>query len=287
MFDRTHGRARARRWGAVRARRSACVSHAIAPSTISITTSRNARPSSSWRRGIPDTPRNRSRSSCCWARSPAGRFRCPSSFFERVSITRRALGESATRTTGSHGLVLATLAVWALAAITMTLGDGRACGRSGPDHRAATPSSLALLLLFIALLALLGIGLALAAGIVEYLAFCTPHHGFVCSRSALRKCRSRLSRLASSGQRRLTSRGVAAIVAFAALGALSFALLAFLASREPEPLAPSSPIAALRPQRLRIRWRRFASRPSNKVISSNSTFRSLRTARCLWCTTVT
>jgi hypothetical protein len=106
-------------------------------------------------------------------------------------------------------------------------------------------------------------------------------------RLGTRKCRSRtVTEYASSGQRRLTSRGVAAIVAFAALGALGFALLAFLASREQNPSLIIA-IEALRPQLLRIRWRRFARGRANKVISSNSTFRSQQTARCLWCTTVT
>ena len=180
----------------------------------------------------------------------------PLVLFEKVH-PRRALGESATRTTGSHGLVLATLAVWALAAITMTLVTAGLVNVLGRIVAPQLAGSLALLLLFIALLALLGTGLALAAGIVNISLFALLITGLYLRLGTPEVSKSTVTEYASSGQRRLTSRGVAAIVAFAALGALSFALLAFLASREQKPAliiahrgssaaAPENTLAAFR-----------------------------------------
>lgn len=180
----------------------------------------------------------------------------PLVLFENVH-PRRALGESATRTTGSHGLVLATLAVWAFVAITITLVTAGLVDVLGRIIAPQLASSLALLLLFIAMLALFGTGLALAAGIVNISLLALLITGLYLRLGAPEVSKSTVTEYASSGQQRLTSRGVAAIVAFATLGALSFALLAFLASREQDPAliiahrgssaaAPENTLAAFR-----------------------------------------
>jgi glycerophosphoryl diester phosphodiesterase len=93
-------------------------------------------------------------------------FALPLVLFEELS-PRRALRESASRSVGDRSLIVVILAVWggvALALVSAATSLPEILGRVAAPHLAG---SLALLLVFIAVLAVLWVGFGLAVGIVN------------------------------------------------------------------------------------------------------------------------
>ena len=186
-------------------------------------------------------------------------FALPLVLFEGVS-PRRALGESARRSIGERRLVVVVLAAWAVVALALTATATwlpEIIGRSLAPHFAA---SLALLLLFVAALALLWITLGLAAAIANCSFF-----SLLISRLYLRVGDPREPRLPvatpadrpDAGPRRLSGRAAAVVAAGAVLVTVGIALLAFLATRGNQPVlviahrgasaaAPENTLAAFR-----------------------------------------
>jgi len=179
----------------------------------------------------------------------------PLVLFESVS-PRRALGESARRASGSHLLILATLAVWALLATALLSTSTWILQFAGRMVAPQLAGSLALLLLFVAALILAAVVLTLAIGIFNFSMF-----SLLVTHLYLRIGRPQVSqslkRFASSGPLRFSPRMVAGIVAVSILGAIGVGLFAFLANRGQSPvliiahrgssaIAPENTLAAFR-----------------------------------------
>ncbi len=180
----------------------------------------------------------------------------PLLLFENVS-PRRALGESARRTTGSQALILATLAAWAASAIVLVMATTwpvRFVGRMVAPQLAG---SLALLLLFLAALACVGAILALAVSIVNFSMFSLLITRLYLRIGAPQPSVSSVAQYASTGRRRFSTRALAGIIAVALLAAVGVGLFVFLASRDQHPAlviahrgssatAPENTLAAFR-----------------------------------------
>ncbi|HEX6850807.1 MAG TPA: glycerophosphodiester phosphodiesterase [Candidatus Polarisedimenticolaceae bacterium] len=179
----------------------------------------------------------------------------PLVLFERVQ-PRRALGESARRSAGKRSLVLAILAAWAAAGLALVSAAGSLPELLG---RAAAPwlgDSVAGLVAFLTVLALLWGALVLAAGIANVSLF-----SLLCGRLHLHLAGSAEapSALASeaSSFRSLSPRSRAVVAAVAVLAALGVALLVFVVTRSNRPTvviahrgssaaAPENTLAAFR-----------------------------------------
>jgi glycerophosphoryl diester phosphodiesterase len=183
----------------------------------------------------------------------------PLLLFERVS-PRRALLESGRRSVGNRALVLMVLAIWAVIALTLAAVAAalpEMIGRIVAPHFA---SSLTLLLLFIALLALLWLALGLAAAIANISLF-----SLLIVRLYLHVGQPREPRLPGALEigldtgtsRRLSGVARAGLASLAVLIAVGFALLAFLVTRSNQPVlviahrgasasAPENTLAAFR-----------------------------------------
>jgi glycerophosphoryl diester phosphodiesterase len=94
----------------------------------------------------------------------------PLVLFENVS-PRRALGESAARANGSHSLILLSLTIWAVVAVALLSATTWLVQFLGRAVAPQLAGSLALLLLFIAGLALAAVVLTLAVGIFNFSMF--------------------------------------------------------------------------------------------------------------------
>jgi glycerophosphoryl diester phosphodiesterase len=183
----------------------------------------------------------------------------PLLLFENVS-PGRALLESGRRSLGNRALVLRVLAIWAIVAVTLAAVAAsfpEMIGRILAPHFA---SSLPLLLLFIALLALLWVALGLAAAIANISLF-----SLLIVRLYLHVGQPREPRLPAAVQigldpgpsRRLSGVARAGLASLAVLVAIGFALLAFLVTRSNQPVlviahrgasasAPENTLAAFR-----------------------------------------
>lgn len=183
----------------------------------------------------------------------------PLLLFENVR-PRRALLESGRRSLGNRGLVLMVLGIWAFLGVALA---GVAASFPEMIGRILAPrfaSSLPMLLLFIALLALLWVALGLAAAIANISLF-----SLLIVRLYLRVGQPREPRLPAAVEMGLDTKvsGRLSIVARAGLAslavmvAISFALLAFLVTRSNQPVrviahrgasasAPENTLAAFR-----------------------------------------
>ncbi len=158
----------------------------------------------------------------------------PLLLFEKVS-PRRALSESARRTTGSQALILATLVAWAASAIVLVMATTWPLHFVGRMVAPQLAGSLVLLLLFLAALAFVGAVLALAVSIVSFSMF-----SLLITRLYLRigepqPSMSSVAQYASADQRRFSTRALAGIIAVALLAAVGVGLFMFLASRDQHP----------------------------------------------------
>jgi len=180
----------------------------------------------------------------------------PLVLFENVS-PRRALGESARRAGGSHSLILGTLAAWAVIAIVslgITTWLVQFLGRMVAPHLAG---SLALLLMFVAILFLAGVVMTLAVGVFNFSMFSLLITHLYLRISGPQPSAYSLAPYASSAPRRLSPRMVAGIVAVSLLAAVGGGLFAFLANRNQSPaliiahrgssaIAPENTLASFR-----------------------------------------
>jgi glycerophosphoryl diester phosphodiesterase len=182
-------------------------------------------------------------------------FAWPLVVFEQVH-PRQALGESARRAAGSYGLILASLAMWAVAAFVVSTTLTwlmRSIGLWGAPSVAA---SLPLLMLFLALWALVAAVVALAISVVNFSLFAlvlTRLYQRVAQRTP-----GSLAQYAGEVWRiRLTGRSGIGILALVVLGMGGVAELALLATRNQEPIvvvahrgssavAPENTLAAFR-----------------------------------------
>ena len=159
----------------------------------------------------------------------------PLVLFENVH-PQRALGESAKRAAGSYSLILATLAVWALVAIALvSIGTWlvQMLGRSIAPQLA---DSLALLIVFIAVLAVFGVALGLAVGIINLALFSlltTRLYLHIGGHSA--GSPTSMAPYASVN-RKLSTRATMVVAAVSMLTFIGIALFAFLANRDQEPV---------------------------------------------------
>src|SRR5207342_433255 len=147
----------------------------------------------------------------------------PLVLFENVN-PRRALGESARRTNGSHSLILGALAAWAVGAIVLVSISTwfvQFLGRMIAPHLAA---SLALLLMFVAALALAGVVMTLAVGIFNFSMFSLLITHLYLGIGEPRLTASHLTPYGSSAPRRLSPRMVSGIVAVSLLAAVGVGL---------------------------------------------------------------
>jgi glycerophosphoryl diester phosphodiesterase len=170
---------------------------------------------------------------------------------------RRALVESARRGAGSYAVILATLAVWASAAIMLVLAATALVDLFGRTVAPLFADSLALLLLVIALLVLAGAVLLLTVGILNISLFALLIVRLYLRTGSPEGAVSAVSEYASGGSRRLSGREMASVTAVALLAAVGIGLAAFLASRGQNPAltiahrgasaaAPENTLAAFR-----------------------------------------
>lgn len=162
----------------------------------------------------------------------------PLVLFEKV-LPRQALGESARRSSGNRRVIGAVLASWAvvgLILVTVARWLPEVLGRGLAPHLSG---SLAMLLLFIAVLALLWFALGLIVGIVNASLF-----ALVIVRLYLRIGEPREARMhepLSLGRPgapiRIPPRVVAGMAAIVVLACVGFALLALVVTRRNEPVA--------------------------------------------------
>lgn len=180
----------------------------------------------------------------------------PLVLFENVGA-RRAFGESARRTSGSHALILGTLAAWAFIAVVLlsiTTWLVQFLGRMVAPHLAG---SLAFLLLFVAALAFAGVVLTLAVGVFNFSMFSLLITHLYLRNGGPKVPASAMAQYASSASSRFSPRMVAGIVAVSLLAAAGVGLFAFLAIRVQAPaliiahrgssaIAPENTLAAFR-----------------------------------------
>jgi len=161
----------------------------------------------------------------------------PLVLFENV-IPRRALDESARRTSRSHSLILATIAGWAVIAIVLVGTTAWLVQFAGRAVAPQLAGSLALLLLFVAALAFFGVVLTLAVGIFNFSMF-----SLLIKHLYLRIGEPQLpasadvqyAQTGSSGPPGLSSRMVVGIAVVSLLGVVGAGMFAFLANRDPSP----------------------------------------------------
>lgn len=179
----------------------------------------------------------------------------PLVLFEGVH-PRRALGESARRSRGTHAVLLLALASWAVVALTLPAAAKWLLDTLGRSVAPQVAGSLAMLLLFIAGLVLLWVAVGLAVGIVNFSLF-----SLLITRLYLRVGQPRAPRVpearAPRGRVRLSGRAAAGLAAVLVLAAVGFALLAFMVTRSSRPVlviahrgssaaAPENTLAAFR-----------------------------------------
>ncbi len=179
----------------------------------------------------------------------------PLVLFENVH-PRHALGESAKRVVGARFLIFWIFVAWIVVASVLLIVATSSVDLVGRVVAPQLASSLALLLLFIAILALVGVALTLAVSVVNFSLF-----ALLLTRLYLRLTTqvsaSAVAHFASSGPRRFSGRARAAILVVALLVAVGVGLLAFLVNRGQNPVlviahrgasatAPENSLAAFR-----------------------------------------
>ena len=182
-------------------------------------------------------------------------FAWPLVVFEQVH-PRQALRESARRAAGSHGLILTSLALWAVSAFALTSVLTWLMRSIGFWVAPTVAGSLPLLLLFIGLWVLVAASLALAANVVNFSLFALVLTRLYQS-IAQRRSASLAQYAGDVWGMRLTGRSGAGILALVVLGMGGVAGLAFLATRNQAPVvviahrgssavAPENTLAAFR-----------------------------------------
>lgn len=180
----------------------------------------------------------------------------PLVLFENVH-PRRALGESAKRAAGSHSLILATLAAWAVMAVVLTTTGTWLVHLLGRTLAPQFAGSLAPLLSFIVVLFLIAVVLTLAVGIINVSMFSLLITRVYLHIGKPQTSAPAVAQYASTTQFRLSNRMVAGIVAVSLLAAVGLGLFAFLANRGQHPAliiahrgssatAPENTLAAFR-----------------------------------------
>jgi glycerophosphoryl diester phosphodiesterase len=152
----------------------------------------------------------------------------PLVLFEGVS-PRKALGISAHRAAGSYSLIVATLIAWAIGAAALIASTSWLLQFVGRAIAPQFADSLVLLLLFVATLALIGAGLALVIGIVNFATF-----ALLIVQLYLRigePNSTKLDQPALRSERRFSPRALAGVAAVALLVAIGVVLVGFLANR--------------------------------------------------------
>jgi glycerophosphoryl diester phosphodiesterase len=180
----------------------------------------------------------------------------PLLLFEKVH-PRHALAGSAKRTSGSHSLVIATLAVWAIISIALIAATSWFVNFVGLTIAPRLAGSLTLLLLFVAVLAIGGVVLALAVGIVNASLFALLITRLYLSVGKAKPGPAIMTPYLVSETKRLSGRAVTTIRAVGVLAAVGVSLAAFLVNRNQSPVliiahrgssltAPENTLAAFR-----------------------------------------
>jgi len=182
-------------------------------------------------------------------------FAWPLVVFEQVH-PRRALGESARRAAGSYGLILASLAMWAVSAFVVASTLTWLMRSIGLWGAPSVAGSLPLLLLFLGLWVLVAAVLALAVNVVNFSLFALVLTRLY-QRLAQRTPASIAQYAGEVWRLRLTGRSGTGLLALVVLGMGGVAGLAFLATRNQAPVviiahrgssavAPENTLAAFR-----------------------------------------
>jgi len=180
----------------------------------------------------------------------------PLVLFENVS-PRRALGESARRTTGHRSLIVAVLAAWAGVSIVLLLSTSWLIQFLGRLVAPRFADSLALLLLYVAVLALSGVVLTVVVGIFNFSMFSLLILHLYRSIGGSKLQPIEISKYVSGDMRRLSRGMVTGIVAVSVLAAMGAGLFAFvvnrgqaqalvIAHRGSSAIAPENTLAAFR-----------------------------------------
>jgi glycerophosphoryl diester phosphodiesterase len=180
----------------------------------------------------------------------------PLLLFEKVH-PRHALAESAERTSGSHSLVIATLAVWALISIALIAVTSWFVNLVGLTIAPRLAGSLTLLLLFVAVLTISGVVLGLAVGIVNVSLFALLITRLYSSIGKAKASATILTPYLVLETKKLSGRAVTTIVLVGVIAAVGVSLAAFLVNRNQSPVliiahrgssltAPENTLAAFR-----------------------------------------
>ena len=180
----------------------------------------------------------------------------PLVLFENVH-PRHALGESAKRVVGARFLILWILVAWIVVASVLLIVATSSVDLVGRVVASQLASSLVLLLLFIAVLALVGVVLTLAVSVVNFSLFALLLTRLYLRLTGTQVSASAVAHFASSGSRRFSGRARAAILVVALLAAVGVGLLGFLVNRGQNPAlviahrgasatAPENTLAAFR-----------------------------------------
>jgi len=180
----------------------------------------------------------------------------PLLLFERVH-PRHALAESARRTTGSHSLVIATLAVWGILSVALIAVTSWFLNFVGLTIAPRLAGSLTLLLLFVSVLTIVSVVLALAVGIVNAAMFALLITRLYLSVGKAKAAEAILTAYLGRETRRLSRRALTGIVAVGVFAAVGASLAAFLVNRIQSPVliiahrgssltAPENTLAAFR-----------------------------------------
>ena len=158
----------------------------------------------------------------------------PLVLFENVH-PRRALHESAKRVVDARFLILCILVAWIVVASVLFIVATSSVDLVGRVVAPQLASSLVLLLLFIAVLALVGVVLTLAVSVVNFSLFAMLLTRLYLRLTGTQVSASAVAHFASSGPRRFSGRERAAILVVALLAAVGIGLLGFLVNRGQKP----------------------------------------------------
>lgn len=182
-------------------------------------------------------------------------FALPLVLFNGTS-PRHAIGESARRAAGSHLLILSTLAVWAVVAVTLAAGTGWLLQLIGRGIAPMLAGSLPMLLAFVVVFLMVFVATSLVVGIFNISTFAMLllrlHLG-----DGTPGTSPAIARPASSGRSRVSRPAMAAVAAVGLLAATGVGLLLFLVNRDAHPalviahrgsslIAPENTLAAFR-----------------------------------------
>jgi glycerophosphoryl diester phosphodiesterase len=154
----------------------------------------------------------------------------PLLMFENVH-PRHVLAESARRTDGSHAMIAATLAVWGIGSIVLTVATTWVVNVVGRMIAPQLAGSLTLLLVFVAVLTIGSVVLGLAVGIVNASMFALLITRLYCRVCKEQASETSLAPYSSGEEKRFSRRVVMALGAIGLLGVAGLVLGAFLVNR--------------------------------------------------------